>query len=514
MAVTKGPKTGPLSTTPLGASSEPTHATMDGVPLHPAQPASSAAFSPQMSSASDAALAQRRQIAQMRAEMTARYRPLVASGAAPIRVMARMVKELQQACRKLGMPEEMIASEIADRTIGDVDLRKVTEHDGTTDFSTLADEFGVALPGEIVHGRAATGETYLWLRQRMLENERALLEQGIDLRIYDIFGVGNPLLRGWLAEEMAAWGIALPLEQVFLAIGAMDGVDKSLRGLLYHLRSLGHTAPAILFPAPGFNVPEWQAKQHGYRLHRVVTRAEDGYKLTAAQLAEALEQAPDLHLLYLTISNNPTAFAFTSEELAAIYEVVLAAVRGGRDLWVLADLAYVGTGEPAEDHERMRAFARPEVLKQTVFVSSLSKTHSLTGERMGWVTVGDAALAQQVTPAWTNSTASLPGEWQLRFMAYLDLFRERPWLEQKLHALYALRRAHLQEQLRHLDETHHLFARINLDDHTTVYNWSELRPGEDVFSLFEKTGIAGVPGSGFGYSDAYVRLSVGVVPAL
>jgi aspartate/methionine/tyrosine aminotransferase len=514
MAVTKGPKTGPLSGSPLGTSSESSRSTMDGVPLPTVAAPSPPALSSQMRPASELALAQRRQIAQMRAEMTARYRPLVASGAAPIRVMARMVKELQEACRKLGMPEAIIDSEVANRTIGDVDLRKVTEYDGTTDYSTLADEFGVALPGEVVQGRAATGETYLWLRQRMLENERALLAQGIDLRIYDITGLGNPVLRGWLAEEMAAWGISVPAEQLFLSIGAMDGVDKSLRGVLYHLRALGHTSPAILFPAPGFNVPEWQAKQHGYRLHRVVTRAEDGYKLTAAQLAEALEQAPDLHALYLTISNNPTAFAFTREELEAIYDVVLAAVRGGRDLWVLADLAYVGTGEPAEDRERMRAFARPEVLKQTVCISSLSKTHSLTGERMGWVTVGDAALAQQLTPAWTNSTASLPGEWQLRFMAYLDLIRERPWLEEKLRALYALRRRHLQEQLRRLDEEHHLFARINLDDHTTVYNWSEVLPGQDVFSLFEKTGIAGVPGSGFGYSDEYVRLSVGVVPAL
>jgi aspartate/methionine/tyrosine aminotransferase len=513
MAVTEGPKTGPTSRAPLGTSSTSSRFTTDGISPPTSETSPSVPFSPPAPAASDMTSAQQRQVAQMRAETTARYRPLVASGAAPIRVMARMVKELQQACRKLALPEELIAREIADRTIGDVDLRKVTERDGATDYTTLADEFGVALPGEVVQGRAATGETYLWLRQRMLENERMLLAQGIDLRIYDIFGVGNPMLRGWLAEEMTAWGIAVPPEQVYLSIGAMDGVDKSLRGLLYHLRSLGHQSPAILFPAPGFNVPEWQAKQHGYRLHRVVTRADDGYKLTAAQLAEALEQAPDLHVVYLTISNNPTAFAFTGEELAALYDVVLAAVRSGRDLWVLADLAYIGTGEPAEDRERMRAFARPEALKQTVCISSLSKTHSLTGERMGWVTVGDASLAQQLTPAWTNSTASLPGEWQLRFMAYLDLIRERPWLGEKLRALYALRRTRLQEQLRRLDAEHHLFARINLDDHTTVYNWSELRPGEDVFSLFEKTGIAGVPGSGFGYSDEYVRLSVGVVPA-
>jgi aspartate/methionine/tyrosine aminotransferase len=37
-------------------------------------------------------------------------------------------------------------------------------------------------------------------------------------------------------------------------------------------------------------------------------------------------------------------------------------------------------------------------------------------------------------------------------------------------------------------------------------------PGEDTFSLFEKTGIAGVPGSGFGYRDEYVRFSIGTIP--
>ena len=57
-----------------------------------------------------------------------------------------------------------------------------------------------------------------------------------------------------------------------------------------------------------------------------------------------------------------------------------------------------------------------------------------------------------------------------------------------------------------------MFERIFIDDDATVYNWSKLRPGEDAFSLFEKTGIAGVPGSGFGYTDDYVRFSIGVIP--
>ena len=67
-------------------------------------------------------------------------------------------------------------------------------------------------------------------------------------------------------------------------------------------------------------------------------------------------------------------------------------------------------------------------------------------------------------------------------------------------------------QLERLNQRHNVFARINLDDGGTVYNWSQLDPGEDVFSLFCKTGIAGVPGSAFGYSDDFVRLSVGCIP--
>jgi aspartate/methionine/tyrosine aminotransferase len=108
--------------------------------------------------------------------------------------------------------------------------------------------------------------------------------------------------------------------------------------------------------------------------------------------------------------------------------------------------------------------------------------------------------------------AALPADWQLRFMAYVRLIRARPWLVEKLRALYKLRRQRFIAQLQRIDKEQQLFEHIFVDDDATVYNWSQLRPGEDAFSLFEKTGIAGVPGSGFGYSDEYVRFSIGVIP--
>ena len=221
---------------------------------------------------------------------------------------------------------------------------------------------------------------------------------------------------------------------------------------------------------------------------------------------------PHIRIIYLTVTNNPTTFAYSPDELNAIHAVLRKHRDNGREVLILADLAYIGTGKPEEDQARMATFTPPDVLQHCIFVNSFSKVYTLTGERFGWVTMGHAPLAAAIAPGWSNSMASLPADWQLRFMAYVRVIRERPWLGEKLRAFYRLRRQRFIAQLQAIDKKLHLLEHIFIDDDATVYNWSELRPGEDAFSLFEKTGIAGVPGSGFGYSDNYVRFSIGVIP--
>ena len=75
-----------------------------------------------------------------------------------------------------------------------------------------------------------------------------------------------------------------------------------------------------------------------------------------------------------------------------------------------------------------------------------------------------------------------------------------------------MRRDHLRKELHAINKQYDLFEVIGMDDHATIYNWSKLKPGEDALSLFEKTGIAGVSGSAFGYEDEYIRFSVGFIP--
>lgn len=453
--------------------------------------------------------AEREALAELRREVCEPFRREVAAGAAPIRVMARMVRAVEAEAAKAGLSPDVVSKGVVNRTIGDVDLRRVSPTDDGPEFVTLADDMGIALPGEEIGGHRATGDTYLWLRQRMTDVERQLLARGFDVRMYDLPGTGNPILREMLAQyEMEHFGIELSPELIHLSLGSLDGLDKFWRGYAYALRQSGVGEIAVAFPAPSFNVPEWQAVSIGLRLHRLYTRPEDHFKVTPQMLQQALDEASDLHALYLTISNNPTAFAYTYDELRALFEVVR---NTDREFVVVADLAYIGTADPNEERRRMAAFVDSGILPRAVLAHSFSKTHTLTGDRCGWVGFSDAKLAAAVGVGWTNSTASLPAEWQLRYTANMLLFRERPGLEARIRALYAHRRRRLVEQLRRLNAEHDIFAQVNVDDGGTVYNWSQLRPDQDVFSLFVHTGIAGVPGSGFGYSDDFVRLSIGCI---
>ncbi len=427
---------------------------------------------------------------------------------APIRVMARMVGGVTAECHTRGYPDAIITEEVVNRTIGDVNPRLIVERDATHDYRTIADDLGVALPGENIGGLVASGARYDLLRQRMTVMERALLARGYDARMYDLPGVGNPLLREWLAADQAAWGVRVTPEQVLLSTGSLDGLDKTMRGLRMSRWAGPAGSVALIFPTPSFGVPEWQATSVGIDVVRVATAPEAEYKLTPKQLRAALKKHPNARGIYLTLSNNPTAYSYARGELLAL----LAVVKEHPDLLVLADMAYTGTGDLAEERARVRAFADSGVVPQTLFFWSFSKVYTMTGDRFGYICVGDPALAPTIGSVWINTVASLPAEWQLRYLAFYELIRDHPEIRAKISALYALRRRALARQLAAINERQSCFTAVNLDDGGTVYNWSRLAPDADVFALFARTGIASVPGSAFGYGDDHVRFSIGILP--
>jgi aspartate/methionine/tyrosine aminotransferase len=450
-------------------------------------------------------------IRQLRKEAVARYRPIFETTSSPIRAMARMVREVQDQARKLGVPEHIIAREIVNRTIGDVNVRTITENIDGVDYSTIGEDLGVLLPGEPIAGRISDGLVHTELNRREDEIERKLLfEYNWDLRVYDVYGVGNPYLRQLLAQRFTRdWRIPVTADNTFVSIGALDALYKSILSLTYHFKHKYGVPPTFAFPAPGFAVVNWQVEMAGCKLMLLKTTEESNFTLTYEQVKQALAADPQLRFLYLTVSNNPTAFSYSPQRIRDVYRAI---EEDGRELVVLADLAYIGTGDPAKDLARMEAFNTPEIINRTLFISSLSKVFTLTGDRFGWISIPNGEWAELLRVAWNNCTAGLPAEWQLRFSAYIEWFEEHPEIQEKIRNLYTLRREHLRAELVELNRLHSLFDQVGDDDHTTIYNWSKLKPGEDALSLFEKTGIAGVSGKAFGYDDSYIRLSVGFIP--
>ncbi|MDQ6694199.1 MAG: pyridoxal phosphate-dependent aminotransferase [Chloroflexota bacterium] len=451
-------------------------------------------------------------VAELRKEAVQRYRPIFLATSSPIRTMARMVREVSESACKAGISPDVLAREVANRTIGDVNVRLITEKMGGVDYTTIGEDLGLILPGETIGGRTSEGAVHLELNRRQDEIESRLLrDYNWDMRVYDVFGVGNPLLREKLAARFEkAWGLPTDPERTFISIGALDALYKTILSIGYWFKQKYGSPATFGFPAPGFAVVNWQVQMFGLKLMKIHTEPNSHFKLTYSRMKEALAADQQLRLLYLTVSNNPTAFSYSYDELGEVYRAL---EEDGRELAVLADLAYIGTGDPQEDKRRMQSFHTPFALHNTIFINSLSKVFTLTGDRCGWASLENPEWAELMRAAWNNTTAGLPAEWQLRFTAYIEWFDEHPEIQEKIKALYDLRREdfrrQLQEQNAHLD----IFENIGMDDHATIYNWSKLKPGEDALSLFEKTGIAGVSGSAFGYDDSYIRFSVGFIPA-
>ncbi len=439
------------------------------------------------------------------------YRPDLKTVPSPIRVMARMVRDVQDEALKRGVSKQVLDREVVNRTIGDVNVRWITEKIGGVDYTTIGEDLGLILPGEEIGGRISDGRVHNELNRREEAIERRLLkEYNWDMRVYDVYGVGNPLLREMLAARFqTAWGLPTKWEQTFISTGALDALCRTIMAFAYYCKKKYKAQPTFVFPAPGFAVVNWQVETFGCKLTKAHTSAESNFKLTYEQMKGILAEDPDVRMLYFTVSNNPTAFSYSPEEISEVYRAI---IEDGRELAVLADLAYIGTGIAEDDLARMQAFNKPEILERTLFINSLSKVFTLTGDRCGWVSLSRPDWAEELRVAWNNTTAGLPAEWQLRFTAYIQWFDEHPEIQEKIKALYSLRREHLREQLHKLNAIYDIFEDIGLDDHATIYNWSKLKPGEDALTLFEKTGIAGVSGSAFGYDDEYIRFSVGFIP--
>jgi arginine:pyruvate transaminase len=134
----------------------------------------------------------------------------------------------------------------------------------------------------------------------------------------------------------------------------------------------------------------------GARLVRVPAPASRGFHPDLDALAAAI--TPRTRALFVTTPSNPSGMVLDATEVEAI-----ARLAERHDLWIVSDEVYAGTAEGG----RVPSLGA-RLPEQCLTVSSLSKTHAMTGWRCGWV-VGPAAFIHHADLVAQCMIYGLPG---------------------------------------------------------------------------------------------------------
>lgn len=156
---------------------------------------------------------------------------------------------------------------------------------------------------------------------------------------------------------------------------------------------------AALYLDPFYATYPGTIRGAGARAVPVETRAEDGFLPDADVIADAAAQTGAASLL-INSPNNPTGVVYPRATLDGIARVAQA-----RDLWVISDEVYEGQ---VWESSHLSPRALPGMAERTLVVGSMSKSHAMTGSRIGWL-IGPQAAITALIDLSTVTTYGVPG---------------------------------------------------------------------------------------------------------
>jgi len=290
------------------------------------------------------------------------------------------------------------------------------------------------------------------------------------------------------ARYSRSTGRAISTDQVIF----MPGTQSALFATLM---ALAETGDEVIVPEPFYVTYDGIVAATGARQVPVATRPETGFHLTADDLRRAV--TPRTRALVLNSPSNPSGAVLSGSEIAEI-----GAVCAEHDVWIVSDEVYdalvfgdVTFASPFDD---------PMLAERTVVVSSLSKSHSMTGYRAGWA-VG-------------------PEEFSARMLPFAEamLFGCQPFIQDA--AAFALSnefeecaamRAALEQRARRTVEILQQSPAVRAPmPEGGMFVFADVRPtgmsGEDfALALLAEENIAVMPGEAFGRAGAgHVRISL------
>lgn len=278
-----------------------------------------------------------------------------------------------------------------------------------------------------------------------------------------------------------------PENEILVTIGATEALSATLTAIL-------EEGDKVLLPAPAYPGYEPIVNLVGAEVVEIDT-TENGFVLTPEMLEKAiLEQGDKLKAVILNYPANPTGITYSREQLEA-----LAAVLRKYEIFVVCDEVYSELTYTGETHVSLGTMLRD----QAIIINGLSKSHAMTGWRLGLIFAPVAFTAQLIKSHQYLVTAA---NTMAQYAAVEALTVGKNDAE-PMKKEYIQRRDYIIEKMTALgfeiikpDGAFYIFAKI-----PAGYN-------QDSFAFLkdfaQKKAVAFIPGAAFGrYGEGYVRLS-------
>lgn len=231
----------------------------------------------------------------------------------------------------------------------------------------------------------------------------------------------------------------------------------------------------------------------GAEISVVDALAENGFQPDATAIRKAIR--PNTRAILINTPNNPTGAVYTRETLEGI-----AAVCREHDLWLISDEVY-WTITGGREHLSPRSL--DGMAERTLVVNSMSKSHGMTGWRVGWITAPTAVINKLIS----LNLVSTFGLADFTSRAAIEALENRHGVDE-IAARYAARRTLFLDELRDLKE---VTVRGSEGGMYVMLDISAVDADCEPFAwgLLEQEQVSVMPGISFGEAaKGHVRISL------
>ena len=278
-----------------------------------------------------------------------------------------------------------------------------------------------------------------------------------------------------------------PDNEILVTIGATEALSATLTAIL-------EPGDTVLLPAPAYPGYEPIANLVGAEIVEIDTTAND-FVLTPEMLEKAiLEQGDNLKAVSLNYPTNPTGVTYSREQIKDLADVLKK-----YDVFVISDEVYSELTYNDESHVSIAEYL-PE---QTILINGLSKSHAMTGWRIGLIFAPAIFTAQLIKSHQYLVTAAATMA-QFAAIEALSVGKDDA-LPMKVE--YTKRRDYIIDKMSALgfkiikpDGAFYIFAKI-----PAGYEQDSFKFCQD---FAREKAVAFIPGVAFGkYGEGYLRLS-------